>query len=51
MKRRAERGLPATFDDVAHNMAWWLEYKDFAKFVEDYTEIMEINGIEIPKVE
>lgn len=32
-------------------MAWWLEYKDFAEFINDYAEILEINGIEVPKVE
>lgn len=51
MKRRQEKGVESRFDDIAHNMAWWLEYKDFAEFVNDYAEIMEINGFDVPKVD
>lgn len=49
MKRRQEKGLETRFDDIAHNMAWWLEYGDFDEFLRDYAEIAEICGIDLPK--
>jgi hypothetical protein len=51
MKHRQEKGLEAKYQDIAHNMAWWLEYKDFAEFVNDYAEIIETNGFDVPKVD
>ena len=48
---REAKGYESKFDDIAHNMAWWLEYKDFVKFVNDYAEIMTVNNIEVPKIE
>ena len=51
MKAREAKGYESKFDDIVHNMAWWLEYNDFAEFVEDYADIMTANNIEVPKIE
>ena len=36
-------------NDPLSYMIWWLEYDDINKFIDDYGDILEINGIDVPK--